>query len=211
MAQIGSKNWASLNWSTHTFDFTSPYNGEIGIRIDVPYNPNSKTIVVSVDNIRIAPKGALPPTIDPALPGNQLDVTPTPTPSPTPTASPTPAPTPKPTLAPNQLTGIIFGSSESTNALAFDGDITTSYNNNWQNNGFVGIDLGPGITKKLTKVRWRPTFVDGQPWLTARCSGTIQGSNDGTTYFDLLSIPTNCENMWYEQAITGNASYRYFD
>ena len=114
------------------------------------------------------------------------------------------------TPPPGLLTGTIFGSNNANNVLAFDGDVTICYNN-YANNGYVGMDLGAGVSKSLTKVRWHPFNVDGQSWYMNYAQGKIQGSNDGVNYYDVgIDIGNSLSNIWYEQTLTGSPSYRYF-
>jgi len=106
------------------------------------------------------------------------------------------------------FTGTPFGSaSAAINALAFDGLTTTSFVG--ANNGIVGIDLGEGNAKRLTKLRWCPNYTASQPWLADRCAGTIEGSKDGVTYSTITNIPSG-GTTWVEQPITDLNAYRFF-
>lgn len=136
----------------------------------------------------------------------------TPTSTPTPTHAPTATPTQAPTATPTggvKLTGTPFGSNSATNAYAFDGNIVTFFDNA-AINGYVGIDLGSGKAKKVTKIRYYPCGDSSQPWLKDRAAGTYAGSNDGTNY-TTLAIVSSIPNygQWYEITVADQTAYRY--
>lgn len=113
-----------------------------------------------------------------------------------------------------KLTGTPFGAtptylSSQTISSAFDGNLSTSYDYAYPDNGYVGLDLGSGVTKKLTLVRVYPR----QDGVHERTGGAlIQGSNNQSTGFvDLYTFPaTPAANTWYETTLSVATAYRYF-
>ncbi|MBW4571601.1 MAG: discoidin domain-containing protein [Tolypothrix carrinoi HA7290-LM1] len=113
-----------------------------------------------------------------------------------------------------KLTGTAFGatptySSSQTIPSAFDGNLSTSYDYAYPDGGYVGLDLGSGVTKKLTKVRVYPR----QDGVHERTGGAkIQGSNSQNTgYADLYAFPaTPTASTWYEAILNITTAYRYF-
>jgi len=96
-------------------------------------------------------------------------------------------------------------SPEANGWLAFDGDTTTYLDAN--NPAWVKVDLGAGKEQVLGSVKFYPRSGNAD-----RVNGSIQGSNDGTTFVTLYTISgftKSSLNQWYTGVISDNTAYRY--
>lgn len=111
-----------------------------------------------------------------------------------------------------RLNGTPFGTVPCPGASvegAFDGKTSTWFSNSEQNDGYVGIDLGKGNEKSVTRIRWYnmecPERMKG---------GRFQGSNEGRDhgYTDLYVVPSDFTPLkgWNEVNLSSDgAKYRY--
>jgi len=107
---------------------------------------------------------------------------------------------------PDLLYGAVIGSwSPAVNYWAFDRDTTTEFFPS-ATIGWVGLDLGSGNEQLLSKVR----ILRGQ--YPNRSRGRIEGSNDGTNWTSLLTIPqAGTAFTWDEYTISNpTTAYRYY-
>ncbi len=116
-------------------------------------------------------------------------------------------------ITPVPLTsGTIIGtagtwSNGNTKEKAFDGDTGTSFDGPTADGCWVGRDLGAGIAKRLTKIRFYPR---GENLAYRMNGGIFQGSNDGVSWTDVYTIVSNpAENAWTSVNITNTTSWRY--
>ncbi len=116
-----------------------------------------------------------------------------------------------------KLTGTVFGFGLSTDpnwyGTAFDGNVITYYDSNSSspdgNGGYCGIDLGQGVTKKITKIRF---VLARGGWAAGRIiGGKFQGSNISETkgYFDLYTIKNDNDGVWNQIEVNNLGGYRY--
>jgi len=108
-----------------------------------------------------------------------------------------------------KLNGNIFGSEPASAGLsyenAFDGNGSTYFESKNDSGGYAGMDLGEGMGKRLTKVRFqtRDGFADRMN------GGKIQGSVDGVEYATIYTI-RNAAAGWNEVRMVHPRAFRYF-
>ncbi len=116
-----------------------------------------------------------------------------------------------------KLTGTVFGFGSSSDpnwyGTAFDGDVNTFYDINSSspdgNGGYCGIDLGQGITKKITKIKF---ILARGGWAAGRIiGGKFQGSNVSQTsgYYDLYTIKNDNDGVWNQIEVNNAGGYRF--
>ena len=116
-----------------------------------------------------------------------------------------------------KLTGTVFGFGPSTDQFwygaAYDGDVNTFYDiysvKPEGNGGYCGIDLGAGVIKKITKIRF---ILNRGSWAAPRViGGKFQGSNISETsgYTDLNVIEKANDGIWNQIMIDNSTGYRY--
>jgi hypothetical protein len=118
------------------------------------------------------------------------------------------------------LTGTAFGATPSYNNdttvtfdKAFDGNISTFFDYQNSDGGYVGLDLG--ITNKATLNRvcvFPRGGVDGNNnSLYNRSNGSIiQGSNDNINYTNIVTLNGFNDNQWKDVTTTNTTPYRYY-
>ncbi len=94
----------------------------------------------------------------------------------------------------------------STREKAFDGNTGTIFDGPTASGCWAGRDLGSGTTRRITQVKYYP-----RTGLESRMTGgSFQGSNDGSSWTTLHTIPgTPATNAWTSVNITNTASWRY--
>ena len=112
-----------------------------------------------------------------------------------------------------KLTGTMFSTAGvgTPGSNAFDGNTNTYFEANngafVPSGGYVGLDLGAGGSKRVSKVRFHP-----RPGYALRMNGgKFQGGNDATNgvYTDLYTIPTTPPTAWSEATVSDTTAYRY--
>ena len=114
-------------------------------------------------------------------------------------------------VSPVKLIGEIFGDElywggNWYKENAFDGDLSTSYHYLSPDNGFVGIDLGPGNETALTQIRYVPRKDFGK----RMTNNKFQGSMDGITWVDIHTITEQPAFEWNSVDLIDQTPYRYF-
>lgn len=111
-----------------------------------------------------------------------------------------------------KLTGSIFGfgpaDGEFSYEKVYDGNTGTFYDTD-ANGGYAGIDLGDGVAKHITKIRF---ILNRGAWASDRVvGGKFQGSNLSRTsgYHDLATITTNDNGIWNVFFINNTNGFRY--
>ena len=119
----------------------------------------------------------------------------------------------RPSLS-NPLSGIVIGTAGSfqnsgnTRDKVFDGDVTTFFDSPNGDGSWAGIDLGAGVTSKVTALRFYPRNT----WSGRMVGGMFQGANqadfsDAVTLHTISVTPT--EGIYTLVPITGAGSFRY--
>lgn len=123
----------------------------------------------------------------------------------------TPASPPVSATATGKLEGTLIGGGDSKDdpaailSHAMDGSLS-SYFDPAHANGWVGLDLGSGVSASLTQVRYAPRDGHAEQMV----GGMFQGSNDGRDWRTIHTItraPT--EGEWTGQSIRGSVAYRF--
>ncbi len=120
--------------------------------------------------------------------------------------------TPAVVTGPQPLTmGTIIGTTGSYDGIstrdkAFDGNTGTAFDGPTANGCWTGRDLGSGVTRRITQVKFYPRAN-----LASRMTGgRFQGSKTGSSWTTLYTIPaTPAENAWTSVSITNTTSWRY--
>jgi len=111
----------------------------------------------------------------------------------------------------NKLIGAVFGFSPPyatgyDSANAFDGNTSTYCDDAATGNGVTGIDLGSGNTAMVSRIRYWPRTS----WESRMTGGIFAGSNDGTNYTTLYTVPsTPTSGAWTTANITNRTAWRY--
>ncbi len=112
-----------------------------------------------------------------------------------------------------KLNGTVIGTTGSWNNLgndrtkAFDSDSATFFDGPTSSNNWVGLDLGSGVTKCITKIKYCP-----RAGFTSRMNGGVfQGTNDlNGTWTNLLTLSSNPPEGYSESVSIGSTTtFRY--
>lgn len=107
------------------------------------------------------------------------------------------------------LAGSVFGSEASGVGTdvdkAFDKNLNTYYESRYASGGFVGLDLGEGAAKRITKFKYAPRPNHAGRML----GGRVQGSDDGVEYSTLFTIRETPVEGWNEVPIATPQAFRY--
>ncbi|QJD86784.1 fibronectin type III domain-containing protein [Cohnella herbarum] len=103
-----------------------------------------------------------------------------------------------------KLVGTPFGNDSDEAGYAFDGLLNTEYVSA-ANNAYVGLEVGAGEAKRLTKIKYVPIANDPESMI----GGKFQGSMDNETYMTLYTI-RSADSGWSEIPVNAPQAFRYF-
>lgn len=109
------------------------------------------------------------------------------------------------------LTGTVSGSTPYQNNpiynanKVFDGDTATFFAHDPADGSYVQIDLGESLTGKVSTLRFFPL----SDFTSRMIGGVFQGSNNGTSWTALYTVPSNPSQAWQQIVISDNTFYRY--
>jgi hypothetical protein len=113
-----------------------------------------------------------------------------------------------------KLTGAAFGTSPAysgnptaTYDKAFDGDVTTFFDDSVDSGGYTGMDLGSGRTSMVRAIRFYPRkdFNDRMAGGKFQCS--VSSQTDG--YVDLYTITVEPPLAWTEVSVANSPACRF--
>ncbi len=109
-----------------------------------------------------------------------------------------------------KLSGPVFGSSPpyaagSDSSKAFDGSVSTFFDDAASDTGNAGFDLGSGNAQRISYIRFYPrSTYEGR-----MDGGKFQGSNDGSSWTDLYTISGTPSSGWTSVSVSSATAWRY--